>query len=53
MTTDFIDTDSGWEGKPLECWLFVVDFVELLVDQVISKNAQILEKKIIKKEFLI
>jgi len=41
MTTDFIDTDSGWEGKPLECWLFVVDFVELLVDQVISKNAQI------------
>lgn len=41
MTTDFIDTDSGWESETLESWLFVVDFVELLVDQVIGKNAQI------------
>lgn len=41
MTTDFVDTDSGWESKSLESWLFVVDFVELLVDQVIGKNAQI------------
>ena len=41
MTTDFVDTDSGWESESLESWLFVVDFVELLVDQVIGKNAQI------------
>lgn len=41
MTTDFIDTDSGGESESLESWLFVVDFVELLVDQIISKNAQI------------
>lgn len=41
MTTDFIDTDGGWESETLESWLFVVDFVELLVDQVIGKNAQI------------
>lgn len=41
MTTDFIDADSGWESKTLESWLFVVDFVELLIDQVIGKNAQI------------
>lgn len=41
MTTDFIDTDSGWESETLESWLFVVDFVELLVDQVIGENAQI------------
>lgn len=41
MSTDFIDTDGGWESESLEGGLFVVDFVELLVDQVIGENAQI------------
>lgn len=41
MTTDFIDWDGGGEGQSLEGGLFVVNFVELFVDQVITENAKI------------
>lgn len=41
MGTYLVDWDGGGEGHTLEGWLFVIDFAELFVDQVITENAKI------------
>ena len=39
--TDFVNWDGGGEGQSLEGGLFVVDFVKLFIDKIITENAKI------------
>ena len=41
VATDFIDWNGSGEGKTFENGFFVVDFVQLIVNKVITENAKI------------
>ena len=41
MGTDFIDGDGSRESEAFESGFFVINFVELFVDEIVGKDTQV------------